>query len=472
MERFSNFVIPFFVFFCVLFVPTPVRAAELDIEPYAAKPVPPDGYTEKEVVIVKRNITSPIYTFTVAGQQTFKARFDYSDTSIQSLPLDSIWNKTLYLDYVQYPSLLEDRRTTSSAGTTWTAWSTQYALPVTGGDSTMESLNGAKLTVTINASNLYLSFSSGNRGINFNDSITTKVNPGFKSQKIQFRANEIKVKFIYYEHTGSNTDKIIDAVGDAAQDIKDAISGQTQDINKTINNGVTTIINNNNSNTNKITDGIKQQTTSINNQIGSATNKIINNNNSNTNKITDSIGKQTQDITQNADQNTQKILDQNSQFRDEDRAEAEGIGKIAQDFLDTNTAKVRSNFNILWEPIAFTQRVVSVFSGGTRSAAYADRYNGVVGFKYNSNTGCLDPVLDISPRARYGRSYSGTTITFPSYTLPVLNFKLWDEYTFDLASIKTSFPVLFNAIYVVTGCLCLYWFLGFLSDKFVEVYKE
>lgn len=351
MEHFSNFFIPFFVLFCVLFVPIPVRAAELNIEPCAAKPVPPDGYTEKEVYVVKQNVTSPIYTFAVTGEQTFKLNMDYSDTSLQSLPLDSIWNKTLYLDYVQYPSRFEDRRTTSSAGTSWTAWSTQYALPITGGKSTMESLNGAKLTVTINTPNLYLSFPSGNRAINFSDSITTKVSIGFKSQKVQFRAKEIKVKFVYFVHTGSNTDKIIGAVADAAEDIKDAISGQTQDINNTINNGVTTIINNNNSNTDKL----------IGNN-NSNTNKLIGNINSNTNKITDSIGEQTQDITQNADQNTQKILDQNSQFREEDRAEAEGIGKIAKDFLDTNTAKVKSNFSILWEPIAFTQRVVSVLS--------------------------------------------------------------------------------------------------------------
>lgn len=237
MEHFSNFFIPFFVLFCVLFVPIPVRAAELNIEPYAAKPTPPNGYTEKEVYVVKQNVTSPIYTFVALGEQTFKLSMDYSDTSLQSLPFDSIWNKTLYLDYVQYPSLLEDRRTTSSAGTTWTAWSTQYALPITGGKSTMESLDGAKLTVTINTPNLYLSFPSGNRAVMFSDSITTKVKTGFKSQKVQFRAKEIKVKFVYFERTGSNTDntgsdtdKIIGAVVDAAEDIKDAISGQTQDL--------------------------------------------------------------------------------------------------------------------------------------------------------------------------------------------------------------------------------------------------
>lgn len=188
--------------------------------------------------------------------------------------------------------------------------------------------------------------------------------------------------------------------------------------------------------------------------------------------IENSISNQTNSINSNQDKNTQQILDQNSQFRQEDEEKAQSVGTIAQDFLTQNTNKVKSNFNILWEPIAFTQRVVSIFSSGTRSPSYARRYDGVVGFSYNEQTGCLDPVIDISPRARYGKASSGTSITFPAYTLPVLNLKLWDSYTFDVSTIKSSFPALFNAIYVFSGVLCLYWFLGFLSDKFEEVFKE
>lgn len=188
--------------------------------------------------------------------------------------------------------------------------------------------------------------------------------------------------------------------------------------------------------------------------------------------VENSISNQTNSINSNQNANTQKILDQNSQFRQEDRQEAQSVGTIAQDFLSQNTAKIKSNFSILWEPIAFTQRVLPVFVGGTKSPSYARRYDGVVGFVYNEETGCLDPVIDIGPRSRYGKASGGTKITFPAYTLPVLNLKLWDAYTFDIASIKRSFPALFNAIYVFSGVLCLYWFLGFLSDKFEEVYKE
>lgn len=232
----------------------------------------------------------------------------------------------------------------------------------------------------------------------------------------------------------------------------------------TVNNNLNTINNNINS--------VNTKLNNINTSIKNGFTDTVNNIKQQTTTITNNADKNANKITANQDKNTQKILDQNSQFRDEDRAEAEGIGKIAQDFLDTNVSKAKSNFNILWEPIAFTQRVISVFSGGTRSSTYANYLNGVVGFNYNPDTGCLDPILDLGPKSRYGKASGGTTITFPSYTLPVLNLKLWDSYTFDLKSVKDNFPVLFNAIYVVSGCLCLYWFLGFLSDKFEEVFKE
>lgn len=217
-----------------------------------------------------------------------------------------------------------------------------------------------------------------------------------------------------------------------------------------------------------INSSIKQSTTTIVNTIQTLNTTVE----SGFADVQQGIKDQTDAITQNNDQNTQKILDQNEQFRQEDTDRAESVGQIAQEFLDTNTEKVKSNFSILWEPIAFTQRVASVFTGGTKSLSYARRYDGVVGFVYNEKTGCLDPVIDIGPRARYGRASGGTSITFPAYTLPVLNLKLWDSYTFDVATIKTAFPALFNAIYVFSGILCLYWFLGFLSQKFEEVFKE
>ena len=244
----------------------------------------------------------------------------------------------------------------------------------------------------------------------------------------------------------------------------DYFLGTSEDILGSVSEGFNTVHSDLLSIRGSINSGFSNVQQSISNQTDSI--------NSGFSNVQQSISNQTDSINLNQDANTQKILDQNSQFRQEDRQEAQSVGTIAQDFLTQNTAKVRSNFNILWEPIAFTQRVISVFSGGTKSSLYARRYDGVVGFVYNEQTGCLDPVIDTGPRARYGKASSGTTITFPAYTLPVLNLKLWDSYTFDVATVKSAFPVLFNAIYVFSGVLCLYWFLGFLSDKFQEVFKE
>lgn len=248
------------------------------------------------------------------------------------------------------------------------------------------------------------------------------------------------------------------------------ISGQISDIQDSIDNGVTSIINNNNDNTKKTTDVIKQQTQNINDTINNGVTTIVNNNNSNTTKITDGIKQQTQDITQNANQNTQKVLDQNSQFRQEDIDKSNELGSVATNFINNAETTIKSKWEILFYPIEFTQNLLTVFTGGTKSRTYANKYNGVEGFVYLEDTGGLTPVINLQ-QARFGPKSAGTNITFPSFVLPVLNVKLWDSYSFDLATIKSSFPVLFNAIYVVTGVLELYWFVGFLSDKYREVFN-
>lgn len=444
----------------LLFFPVPkVFAQDFDVVPRAAKPVPPEGYEQRQIIVTSDYINSSVYTFTSSGIHTQSVRFflGFAQNALQSVDINNVWNKTLYLEYISVPNKLEDKRTTSTAGT-WTSYSTTHAQPVTGGNFTLEQLNGTSASGTI-SSNLYFPYVWNNRALNLEAKVSSKVNVGFNSQKIQFRT-KFTLKFIYFFHVGTDTDHIIDAVGDAANKIVGAVNNQGNKINNNLNliqTGIGTV----NTNLGNINTSIKNGFNDTINNIKQQTTSITNNANQNADKIT-----------ANQDENTQKILDQNSQFRDEDRAEAEGIGKIAQDFLDTNVSKARSNFSILWEPIAFTQRVISVFSGGTRSDTYSDYLDGVVGFNYNPDTGCLDPILDLGPKSRYGKASGGTTITFPSYTLPVLNLKIWDSYTFDLKTVKDNFPVLFNAIYVVSGCLCLYWFLGFLSDKFEEVFKE
>ena len=47
---------------------------------------------------------------------------------------------------------------------------------------------------------------------------------------------------------------------------------------------------------------------------------------------------------------------------------------------------------------------------------------------------------------------------------------VWEPYTFDLAEVKEQFPLLFNGIYLVVSVLEAYWFIGFLHDKYEEVF--
>lgn len=444
------------------------------VEPRAAKPVPPDGYEERELEFTMDSL-SPVLTFSVAGSQTITPNFTVTGKSnLDILDLDSIWNSTLYLDSVTQTRTQVQSRPYGS--TEWSEWF-NLSPPVLGGNFTIEQLSASSINGTINTPYLYLPMLWNNRALNIGGNFTFTGNVAHSGDKFIYKVTRV-YKFIYFVKVPSSTDNILDSIGNAAQQITDAVTNNTNVVHNDftqVKTGISTI----NGNLNNINTSIKngfQDTVdnlqSLESSVNAGFTDVENGIKQQTTQIQSSISNQTTQITQNNNQNTQKILDQNSQFRQEDLDKANSIGTVAQNFLDTNVEKAKSNFNILWEPIAFTQRMLSVFSGGTRSATYANYLDGVVGFTYNAETGCLDPIIDTGPRARYGRASSGTTITFPAYTLPVLNIKLWEEYSFDISEIKDSFPVLFNAIYVVTGCLCLYWFLGFLSEKFEEVYKE
>lgn len=133
--------------------------------------------------------------------------------------------------------------------------------------------------------------------------------------------------------------------------------------------------------------------------------------------------------------------------------------------------EVRTKWDALLVPLDFTKQIFEVFSGGTQSAAYTDAYSDVLGYKYNTDTGGLEPI-----RRRYRqdvpRAVSGTIITFPSFTLNVPGvggLKLWDEYSFDLATIKQGFPVIFDAIYLISGVLMIYWVISFLIHCFEDI---
>lgn len=155
----------------------------------------------------------------------------------------------------------------------------------------------------------------------------------------------------------------------------------------------------------------------------------------------------------------------NKQFQ-QDQQGATSAADQAGSFI-TQAKDLENKWEILWYPITFSNNVLSVFTGGTQSAAYQDSYGMVAGYEYDEETGFLKPIID---RTRSVRSNGGTTITFPAFTLPVLDVQLWDSYEFDLSTIKDGFPMLFNTLYVVETILEVYWFVGFLRDKYEEVF--
>lgn len=174
-----------------------------------------------------------------------------------------------------------------------------------------------------------------------------------------------------------------------------------------------------------------------------------------------------------ADGTEQKIqdqIDQNQQFRDEDRQDATTAGSDVTGAA-TDLNNIKSKWEILWYPIEFSNTVLGAFTGGSSNARYRSYYGNITGYTYDNDTGYLVPVYAPATRSGdYPESPGGTVITFPSYTLPVLNVKLWDSFSYDISTLKTQFPVVFNGIYVVVTVLEVYWFVGFLRDKYEEVF--
>lgn len=152
---------------------------------------------------------------------------------------------------------------------------------------------------------------------------------------------------------------------------------------------------------------------------------------------------------------------------DEEKGQAAQQGSDAEELVG-QLDSVKNKWEILWYPITFTNRVLQVFTGGTQAVSYKRSYASVTGFRYDEATGYLEPVIDAS-RASPARS-AGTIISLPPYTLPILNVQLWDGYTFDLSQVKESNEALFNALYVVITVMELYWIVGFLRDKYEEVF--
>lgn len=193
--------------------------------------------------------------------------------------------------------------------------------------------------------------------------------------------------------------------------------------------------------------------------------------------VIDSIDKADKDIV-NAIQNqsinvstsVDELKDQQKKYHDEEVNNANAMNEQFNGFVNKAESDIKSKWKILWYPIEFTQSLLTVFGGGTQTQAYANKYMFVEGYEYNEETGCLDPIINYSRAINPRDGSGGAKITFPSYTLPVLNVKLWDSYTFDISSIKEDFPLLFNSLYIAIGILEIYWFVAFLRDKYDDVF--
>lgn len=163
------------------------------------------------------------------------------------------------------------------------------------------------------------------------------------------------------------------------------------------------------------------------------------------------------------DKSVQNVTDELKRQADETLASVQK-GHEIMGMATQAVGEVRTKWDALLVPLDFTRQIFEVFSGGTQSAAYTESYADVLGYKYNTDTGGLEPI-----RRRYKqdvpKAVSGTVITFPSFSLNVPSvgtLKLWDEYSFDIATIKQGFPIIFDAIYLVSGVLMIYWVIAHL----------
>ena len=158
----------------------------------------------------------------------------------------------------------------------------------------------------------------------------------------------------------------------------------------------------------------------------------------------------------------QNQISQDKEYHDLDKSDATQAGQDMSGFA-SQLDNLKNTWAILWYPIEFTNKFVQVFTGGTQAAAFDD-YDYVSGYRYNNDTGMLEPMMSRSIQSRT----AGTGITFPSIEL--MGYTLWEPYTYDLSTLKDQFPVIFDALYVFISMLEVFWFVGFLRSKYNEVF--
>lgn len=156
----------------------------------------------------------------------------------------------------------------------------------------------------------------------------------------------------------------------------------------------------------------------------------------------------------------------NDKISEDQRAAQESGDKISG--LATKLqSQVSDKWGFLTYPVKFYQTIFSAFTG-SRTAAYRSVYDGVVGYRYDDDSGGLVPIYDLG-RATEPSYINGTTITFPSFSISVPGegtYQVWGESDYNIASLKTQFPALFDAIYVASGILMCAWIVSHLLHVF------
>lgn len=177
-------------------------------------------------------------------------------------------------------------------------------------------------------------------------------------------------------------------------------------------------------------------------------------------------------VIESAEKINSSILDlkkQQSDFREQDISSASDFETTGQKFVTDMQSTVKTKWAILFYPFEYSKQIIDVITNGTQSTYYKSYYNYVTGYHYDELTGGLMPIVDFS-QPRLDERASGTLITFPAFTLPVLDLKIWDSFSFDLSTVKQQFPAVFNLMYLVAGIIETDLFVKFMRTKFDEVF--
>lgn len=154
-----------------------------------------------------------------------------------------------------------------------------------------------------------------------------------------------------------------------------------------------------------------------------------------------------------------------------ERAES-GSGQI-QGMVQSLEQGTRERWEVIFFPVDFTRQIFSIFSQGTASEYFRTNYKNIVGYKYNDETYCLDPVYDYS-KTDFPTT-NGTKITFPEFVLDIPHYGryiIWESFTYDLRELVADFDIMFEAMHLFSGILLIYWTVDYILDFFQEVIED